>query len=184
MPDQLNVDAVMYRLRNVVAEFDFTIPGADQSLGRDVANLIVGRIDDRCAVSYGPDSVPWQPNSEKEPPKGGYKGAKLRKYGWDETNRRTGQMLSILALKGRTTIEKDLITLRYGRDEAPSRGGSPSGVVTDGDKKRTDVQKAEYAHTGGRWGIKRPFYALGPGDKEAVVEFVQEKLDQYIASKK
>jgi hypothetical protein len=175
-----DIDGVIVRLKRIVAGFDFTRIGMDQSLGRDVANVIVERIQDRSENGNGPDGAAWKKNSTKEPPPGGYKGWKLKRYGWDEPNKRTGQMLSTLALKGKTTVEKDVVTLRYGWNVAPTTGGSPTALVSKQDTKRTDVQKAEYAHTGGAHGIKRPFYAIGDGDAHAVVELCQKSLDDYI----
>ena len=130
----------------------------------------------------GPDGAVWDPNSTTEPPVGGYKGWKERKYGWDdEPNRRTNQMLSQTSLFGdKTRIEKHLVTLRYGTDQPPSRSASPNGFISDADRKVTDTQKAEWAHTGGKHGHVRGFYGAGDGDAEALCEVAQENLNDYI----
>ena len=111
----------------------------------------------------------------------GPQGSPIRLERAEQTNGPDG--LHSIVKGDETTIEADLITLRYGTDMPPIQGrgsGSPKQLVTKGDKKRTDNEKAEYAHTGGRWGIKRPFYAVGDGDAEAVTEVCRESLDEYI----
>jgi hypothetical protein len=181
MPDEVNVNAVLVSLQRIIEGFNFTVPGRDQSLGRDVLGLMVERIDSRVSNAVGPDGTPWPENSTKEPPKGGYKGQKGRLYGWTDPGKRTGQTTSVPSLRGnKTTIEANLITMRYGTDSKPSTGGSPTQLVTKQDERRTDTQKAEYMHTGGRWHVKLPFYQVGDGDAEAVTELCQENLDEYI----
>jgi hypothetical protein len=44
-----NIDQVITDLEAFVASFDFTIPGKDQSLGRDVANTFALGIQARSA---------------------------------------------------------------------------------------------------------------------------------------
>lgn len=171
-----NIDAVVADLKKIIDGFNFTVPGRDQSLGRDIVNLMVERIDNRCSNAVAPDGTPWPENKDS------VKKEKQRRYGWTDSGKRTGQTTSVPSLRGsKTTIEADVVTMRYGTDTAPSRGGSPTGLVSKGDAKRTDVQKAEYMHTGGFWNTKRPFYEVGEGDAEAVTELCQENLNEYIA---
>lgn len=175
-------DEVVAYLRNFADGFNFKRRGVDQNLGRDMAHTLVDRILDRCEDSVDPGRVPWPENSTKEPPVGGYKGQKERQYGWDDNpNRRTGQMVSQEAMMGnRTTIEEREIVIRYGNDVAPDVSKSPNGYISERDKLRTDTEKATYAHTGGRHGVKRPFFGIGAGDKEAVIETGRENLHQHI----
>jgi hypothetical protein len=180
MSDTSNIDGLMVHLRDIVDGFNFTRVGTDQSLGRDVANLVVARIAQRGVTDKGGISGPWPENSTKEPPKGGYKGYKERRYGVDQPNVRTGQMLSQPSLFGRTTVEAYLITMRYGTGEVADR--TTTGVpLAKADTKRTDIEKAYFAHTGQSvHKIKRPFYEVDESDGTAVVEFLQQKLDAYI----
>jgi len=79
-------------------------------------------------------------------------------------------------------VEKELVTLHYGTNQPPTRGGSPTGLVSKQDEKRIDEQKAEYAQTGGKHGEKPPFYATAEGDPEAIVEVCQENVNDWIRS--
>jgi len=108
-------------------------------------------------VNAGPDGTPWPENSTKQPPAGGYKTWKPKQYEWYELNYRTGQMLSVKSLSGGTTVEKKGVTLCYGRNQPASGGGFPTGLCSDQDQKRTDLQKAASAHIGDKNGKKRPF---------------------------
>jgi hypothetical protein len=180
-----NIADVVQYLRDFVNGFDFTRPGKDQNLGRDLANAEVDQIMVR-AEQYrcGPDGDEWEGNSTKSSPwlPGGYKQWKEEIYGWDDMpNRRTGQMLSQTSLFGRTTIEPRLITMIYGVDAPPDRSASPNGFFdpeTDG--KITDVEKAELAHKAGGNRPARPFYGPGEGDLEALCEVARENLHGYI----
>jgi len=82
MPATRNIDQIVAYLDWFVASFDFTRPGIAQNLGRDVANVVVERIQKQSSEELaGPDGNPWPQNSTQESPKGGYKGWKIRKYG-------------------------------------------------------------------------------------------------------
>lgn len=183
MPDTSNINEVVAYLQGIVDDFNFTRPGTDGSLGRDVRNLEAERIELRSGQNKtGPDGSPWPANAPT------YADWKNRKYGWSEVNKKTGRMLSLTSLKGdKTTIEKDLVTLRYGTEQATTETYSPADNRSEkcktADGKVTDLQKAEYAHTGGKHGKKRPFYGVGEGDAEAITELCQKNLDQFIAAK-
>jgi hypothetical protein len=178
MATNSNADQFFGGLDRWLAGFDFNRKGKDQSLGRDVAMTLIrgpdvgsmGGMMGRIADEVTPDGTPWPENKSEE-----YKEEKARLYGWDETNRRTGQMTSQEALYGRTTIEPELVTLRYGNDTPPSVGKSPTGHISASDKRVTDVEKAMHAHDQGRG-----FYGVGAGDKAAVIAVAQENLDDYI----
>jgi hypothetical protein len=76
MAENSNIDEVVISLERCVDGWDFTRPGADQSLGRDMARLVAERILARSQVHLGPDLTAWDENSTTEPPEGGYKGWK------------------------------------------------------------------------------------------------------------
>jgi hypothetical protein len=178
-----NITDVCRWLQQFVESFRFDRPGKDQSMGRDVALTIIrgpdvggqGGILGRCALGTGPDDTPWPPNAP------GYSGEKLEDYGWAEPNRRTGQMLSQQSLYGRTTIEPDQVTLRYGTGQAPSGSAAPSGHLSDQDRETPDTLKASLAHSGqSKKRVQRPFYAAAQEDAENVSAVCQENLNDYI----
>jgi hypothetical protein len=172
-----NISDVMSNLKGVIDGFNFTVKGADQSLGRDVAKLIVKRIADRSLSDQGPaGGGEWPKNAPA------YAAYKEKRYGVPDPapNVRTGQMLSAKSLMGTTIVEAYLITMRYGVGEPPDRTGT--GVpLAKADTKRTDIEKAYYAHTGqSKKKIKRPFYEVDEADGIAVVELCQKNLNAYI----
>lgn len=176
------MDQVVSWLGEFIDGFDFTRKGTDQSLGRDVALTIIrgpdtsslGGIMGRCADEITPDGAAWPANSDNPSGKG-YASRKERIYGWRETNRRTGQLLSQVSLYGKTTIEPRVVTLVYGTDEPPSNSAAPTGYMSDADESVTDTEKAQYAHIKGRG-----FYGWAAEDKTNVIAVCQENLDGYI----
>jgi hypothetical protein len=77
-----NIDDVVRWQENWVNSIDFTGPGKGQSLGRDVANVVIvgrhgtqGGILRRCADRKGPDGQSWPDNAPA------YKEYKPRKHG-------------------------------------------------------------------------------------------------------
>jgi hypothetical protein len=184
MADFTNFDQVVAYLKRFADGFDFTRVGVDQSLGRDLKNVVVARIAERCAKSVGPDGQPWEKNSTTSSPwmPYGYKGWKDEEYEWpDNPNYRTGQMLSALSLGAASRITAREVIVAYGTGLPPKRSVSPNNHFdpeTDG--VVTDLEKAEWAHDGGAHGVKRPFYALGDGDAAALVELCQHNLNEYI----
>ena len=127
--------------------------------------------------------VEWPENSDNPPGKG-YASWKKKKYDYTEAipNVRTNQMLSILSLRGNfTTIEPELITMRYGTGEITSRSDSPNGYLDKQDQKKTDIQKAVYAHTGqSKHRIKRPFYELDDAISDQVLKMAGDLLAEHI----
>jgi hypothetical protein len=183
MPETSNIDEVCRWLSEFAESFDFTRPGEDQSLGRDIALTIIrgpeaggqDGILGRCTDGTGPDGTAWPANSRT------YAAAKQERYGWDEPNRRTGQMLSQQSLYGRTTIEPDQVTLRYGTGQPPSGSAAPSGYSSKADRETPDTLKASLAHSGqSRQRIQRPFYEATREDAENVSATAQENLNEYI----
>ncbi len=159
-----NIDEVVRWLEDWVTGVDFTRPGKDQSLGRDIANKVAEQIATRSATESRGATAAWPPNSP------GYSAAKQKDYGWSLPNYRTGQMLSHLSLIGRTRIAAHEVTMVYGIDAPPSAGGSPTGLVSAADSRITDTEKAAFAHSGqSRQRIQRPFYELDDLIREAVV---------------
>jgi hypothetical protein len=175
-------------LEGFVDSFDFTRPGIDQTLGRDVKGLAAQRIYDRAITTKGGVSGPWP---ENEPV---YAAAKEKRYDTDpqDPNVRTGQMLSQQSIEGRSTVEPKQVTMVYGTNTLPNglRDGGALPLKTRGPNKgqpiddKTDVEKAYFAHTGqSMHKIKRPFYEVNESDAEAVVELCQENLNDLIREK-
>lgn len=156
--------------------FDFTRPGAEGSLGKDVLKAGVECISTRAIDrNAGPDDV-WQENEPK------YAAWKAKRYNMsdDKPNVRTGQMLSEKSLTGRSTIEPKQVTMIYGVD-APPDGTWTGAPLTEQDKKITDVKKAYFAHTGQSvHHIKRPFYQLTETDGKEISELCQKNLNDMI----
>jgi hypothetical protein len=174
-----NIDAVIGYLNDFAHSINMRRPGREGSLGKDLAMTIIrgpdsgatGGIMGRIAQEVTPDGSPWPANDP------GYAAEKEKKYGWDETNRRTGQMTSQESLYGRTTIEPEVVTLRYGTGQPPSSSRAPTGYMSKSDRATTDEAKAMHAHSAGRG-----FYGLGAGDGENVTKVAQENVNELIVA--
>ena len=117
-----NVNEVVDSLDAITDSFDFTVPGADQSLGRDVAKRVVQGIYDRSLEERRGARSPWKQNESK------YRNGKRKTT--EPTNRiaEPARCFPTGALMGRTTIEPDQITMIYGTGDPPARasfGGRP-----------------------------------------------------------
>jgi hypothetical protein len=164
-------------LTDWVDHFDFTLSGAMGSLGRDIAMKVVDEIYQRSMKDRAGVTGIWLANEPK------YAKWKLKNYGVDEPNSRTGQMLSQLSLYGRTRIEPKQITMIYGTNTPPVGGtfGTVRPELLVRDQKRTDTQKAYYAHTGqSKHKIKRPFYDVDQKIGTAVAELATNRLIEYV----
>ncbi len=191
MAESSNIHEVVGWLRQFVEGFNFTRPGKDQSLGRDILNVVVrgrnldslGGILGRCAEHKDPEGNEWAPNSSKPSrwhPKG-YAGFKEDEYGIiDEPNRRTGQMLSQLTMTAKSTIGPTEIEIRPGTDQPPSSSAAPTGLLSEEDKKVTDTEKIIFAHTETPDKPARKFYGVNEEDRRNVIEVAQENLNDYI----
>lgn len=175
-----NVDAVIASLEQFVRSFDFTRPGKDQSLARDVVNTIAGGIQRRSIDEHKGATKTWPDNAPK------YARYKEKKYGvYDAPNVRTGQMLSLQSLRGTSTrIEKDRIEMVYGTGDPPSATATGAPLSSQ-DEKVTDREKAGFAHEGGRsangrYRASRPFYEADDPIAGKVREVLVENLNEYI----
>ncbi len=169
-----NIDAVVASLERFVQSFDFTRPGKDQSLARDVVNTIAGGIQRRSIDDKKGATKSWKDNAPK------YEEYKEKKYGvFDQPNVRTGQMLSLQSLKGSgTRIEKDRIEMVYGTGDPP-QGSATGATLGKKDKAVTDKQKADWAHNNTK-NPTRPFYEADDKIAEKVGEVLVENLNGYI----
>lgn len=171
-----NIEQVCAWLEEFLLSFNFSLPGKDRNLGRDLAHVFAASISERSASeSRGADgSEKWPANKRR------YAKMKADHYGWPEEkpNYRTGQMLSHASLFGRTKVKDQLVELIYGRQEPPEECYSPFDLRTEAMKKAdesiTDVEKAEYAST------ERPFFEVDDDVEADVIEAADEALDEYI----
>jgi hypothetical protein len=158
-------DEVVASLERTVLDFNFARPGPSGTLGEAVVELVVKRIVDRSEDEKDAEGAPWPANDPR------YTERKQRAGGSPKINRKTGQMLSPESLRGtRTTVTKAVVTMIYGTN-------SPPGAGSAADRRVTDVSKAGFAHDAGR-----EFYALGPGDPEAIAELMARSLSDHLLS--
>jgi hypothetical protein len=168
-------------MKRVIDEVHFEMPGpGGESLGKEIAMTIIrgrgrgeyGGIMGRCAQGVTPEGDKWPENSRE------YADEKRREYGWDETNRRTNQMLSQESLYGRTTVSRDAVRLVYGTGQPPTVSKAPTGHLSDQDRGVTDVEKAAFAHAQGR-----SFYGMNAEDEANVTAVFLEAVDRHIRTK-
>jgi hypothetical protein len=152
-------------LDRIVATIDFTRPGAEGSLGKDIALVIVEEIRTRTVDNA--QAADGSTLKENEPR---YAARKRAKYGMDQPLLRTGQMLSQLSLLGQTTIGPQRIEMKYGLGVPPSSGST--GYIEDGDMKVTDREKAGWTEA------ERPFYALDDRIGDEVMTAIGEWLQK------
>ncbi len=152
-----------------IETFDFRAATEEgRALGEILPDVIADGISERSTRERAaPSTGTWRENEEK------YKRRKLRLYGVGETNSRTGQMLSILSLRGKVTIEPQLLTMEYGTGQPPSSGST--GYISDQDRLITDEDKAFYAAEDGRG-----FYELDETIGRDLDEEVGKCLDAHL----
>jgi hypothetical protein len=193
-----NIKEVITWLEGFVHSFNFELPGRDMNMGRDIAHIVAGRIQERSSrTSGGANGQRWKPISDKASIRGvvaggvvvggeSYKERKRKAYGWMEADGRPGyrtaQMLSQESLFGDTRVEPYLIEMRYGLNVPPQDCKSPHDNRRPSEKKAdesvTDRQKGEWFTAGGR-----TFYELDDQIRDAVLEEARQHLIQYIQTK-
>lgn len=175
-----NFDEVVTWLEGFVQSFDFTRPGVDQSLGRDAANAVCLGIATRSLAQRRGATTNW-PDLSDNPWK--YRTWKREKYGLDnEPNSRTGQMLSMTSLRGKTTYSPLEVRVTYGTDQPPASSAAPTGYLSASDEKVTDTQKATWATAGAKNRPARPFFELDEAISQGVFDVVEQNLIDYILS--
>lgn len=161
------INAYFTELRNLLEEFNFTRPGKDHVLGKDIAHVVANGIFDRTISKQAGPAGTFPPNDA------GYTARKLAQYKVELIGVRTGQMVSIPSLLGKVQIEPLRVTIAYGTDMPPTRG--MTGYISEQDKKVTDTQKAEWFTA-----KKGDFYELDDQIAEKVCDKFAERLDEYI----
>jgi hypothetical protein len=149
MADASNIDDVAAWEKDLIDSWNFTRPGQDQSLGRDMARDVAVGIQER-TVAEQRDAMggSLKPNEKR------YKTWKEVKLGVYQPLVKTGQMLSLESLVGDVTVAPDEIVMNYGTGRSPTRSASPMGGLSKQDEKVTDRQKADWNSD------DRPFYAM------------------------
>ena len=177
----MNADQLEAWLKDFARTIDFTRPGKDQSLGRDIISALALNIQRRAAVESS-GARPSGRVTPFAPLKPDYRREKQRLYGIDgQPNFRTGQMLSLASLIGKPRITPHALTMVYGLEMPPSRSVAPTGRLSAEDEETLDTDKARYAHKGTKHRIARPFYALAAGeDPMTVHEIAQEWVWEYL----
>lgn len=167
-----NADEISAWLDKIIDGIDFTMPGRDKSLGRDLAGVVAqGIIDRSVPVAVDPGGTPWDDNEDP------YKGWKARKYDARQPGILTGQMLSLESIIGDTAIASETVEMRYGTD-TPAKS-SRNGVDPPKAKEPpTDRQKAEWFTESGR-----EFYALDEKIADKCVKEMSEGVGDYLRSK-
>lgn len=154
--------------RELIDGFNFSLPGKDQSLGRDLAGIAAAGIVDRSVSEQaGPNFQAWRPNNPK------YTARKLKEFGVDLIGFRTGQMLSLESVMGETTVGDNEVVMRYGTNTPATRSSTGQGKLKDDEP--TDREKAEWFSDGGR-----EFYELDDADAEAIFDAAIKALEDYL----
>jgi hypothetical protein len=162
--------------------FDFTLPGRDKSLGRDLAVRVASGIAQRSLDGKDPDGNDWPPNSDN--PKGkGYATYKLKRYDVDRPGELGGQMLSLLSLMGNVVVTPNRIEMTYGIDTPPQRPTARNGVpLKDHELIPTDREKGDWFTNGNsRTGQPpRRFFEFDEEIAASLVTLVSEFLQEYL----
>ena len=147
-----NIDQVTAWLDAFVDPSNFTRPGTDQSLGRDVAWKVVEQIEDRAQKDKRGTGDDWDPNAPDMP-----RGKRSGTASSIARTRERARCSSTESLYGRTTIEPEQVTMIYGLNEPPTC--TKTAPRSNGSRQESHRrQKAYFAHTG-----------QGPGKDQAAI---------------
>ena len=162
--NQPEIDAALDQL---VSGLSFAHVGQDQALGRELVTIVAEGIAARSAEGMAAGGGLWYANEPK------YERWKKKRYGVEQPNYRTGQMLSQTSLEGDATIGETAIEMRYGTGTPPAAaGGVPLSVS---DESITDIEKAFFCSA------LRPFYELDDDISEECRKHAMEALDKFAA---
>jgi hypothetical protein len=168
---EFNLDHVE-ALVELISLFDFTLPGKEQSLGRDLAVVAADEMIDRTLdEQMDANGSHLRRNSAR------WRAYKEARYGVvDKTGLLGGQMLSHEAMLGETTIEPELVTMVYGHGTTPTRATSQSGAdLKPRELKATDREKMSWFQD--RFG---DIYAFDDLIEEALYDHARRALDVFL----
>lgn len=123
------------KLDALVATFDFTRAGAEESMGKDAAHIVGEGILDRSIQEQGGPDGAWLANDPD------YTDWKREHYNVDLIGVRTGQMFSLPSLLGDVDIQPMTVTIRYGTGLPPT-SSMASSYLSQEDTSITDTEKA------------------------------------------
>jgi hypothetical protein len=139
-----NAEAVGRRMVEAIRTFDFEVAHEGRVLGKIIADEIADGIMQRSSETQSsPSEGHWPPNEAR------YARAKMKYYGTDKTNYRTGQMVSKESLLGEVDVVARLVRIMYGADRPPVKTSINDWVPLI-DQHATDTDKSFYAHEQGR----------------------------------
>ena len=164
-----NYDEIAALLDEIVRGFDFQVPGAEGSLGRDLVGLVAQGIYDRSVPgARAPGGSTWEANEPK------YASRKLRRFQAAQPGLRTGKMLSLDSLKGRPQIAPDHVEMVYGTGDPPGQSSRSGAEVKPYERQVADDVYARY------FSERRPFYELDPDIDATLIEASGKALDEYL----
>jgi hypothetical protein len=164
-----NIDEIGRWLDQIIDTIDFTLPGKDASLGKDLIGVVAeGIIDRSVPEAQGPDGAKWDDNEDP------YKSWKAVEYDAFQPGILTGQMLSLESVKGETTVGKDSVEMKYGTD-TPASGSRNGKAPPSAKEPPTDRQKAGWFHDRGN-----EFYGLDETIADDCMAECSEAIDDYI----
>lgn len=173
-----NVDEIAEWLRSLGDCLDFTRPGIEGSVGKDMLIGQAYRIDERCSREEGPTEA-WAENQGKYAKK---KDTLHLPVGIGIAPPSEERMLSILNLKGEQIITAKEATMIYGAAGSASGPDDPSprnkaAWFTNGS------EGADGERSGAKNQPDRPFYEYTEDDVEASVDIAVDAIDRFIDEK-
>lgn len=185
MAENSNVDELKAEIQALIKRINFNLTVGGASLGRALVDKIAWDINRRSInFQQDGDGVRWLPNDRD------YAKWKLDHYGSNKVGAMTGQMLSLLSLKGQIAITDLTLTMNYGIDR-PSDRASVTNPPRSGGRRAsaskpepTDREKAGWFESGESFADKQPrtFYELDDAIEDDIEQLVGEYLDRLLSS--
>jgi hypothetical protein len=167
-----NIDEVALWISGIVDSVDFTSPGRDGSLGKDLAGVVAEGIIDRSVPdAVDPSGSRWAPNEER------YAAYKREKFAADQPGILSGQMLSLESVTGQLKVMPDMVEMHYGTGSGASRSRT-GAALSESQQSVSDRDKARYFADSGR-----EFYALDERISEALASAAQDAVDDLLGRK-
>lgn len=164
-----NINEVKLWLHGIVDSFDFTRPGKDGSLGRDMAGVVAEGIIDRSVPdAVSPDGSGWAANEAR------YAAWKRAKFAADQPGILSGQMLSLESVRGDVKVTPTEVTMNYGIGSGASRSRT-GAALSASQQATTDRDKARHFAEGGR-----EFYGMDRQIADAVVAEVEDAIADHL----
>jgi hypothetical protein len=173
-----NIDEVVQGIRDVVKSIDFKTSVGGGMMAEAIRDKIVTMIAKRSInFQQDPQGGIWYANAKK------YAQWKLDHYGSNRVGVMSGQMLSILSLKGTLNVQHGRMTIYYGIGKPSDRqSASPTKKImrksSTPKPEPTDIEKANW-FTDGNPRNKQPpreFY----GTDDAIDEEVMDVVEEYV----